>query len=152
MRVSKGSLHLVLDISPHTRPLCESFPQCVSVSRQADKRQVLGLLHNLVLHPLPLHPSPVFRQGRNRSLQLSKRLSNTKVSLSPNASPPSEATSSSFSAHPLCCESWFMVYGLGFRFTLFHIPPPPSLSNPPPHSLCFQLCQGEGPMLVDWVL
>ena len=50
VRVSKGSSHFVLDISPHTRSLCESFPQCVSVS---ERRQVLLLLHPRLLQPSP---------------------------------------------------------------------------------------------------
>ena len=82
VRVSKGSSHFVLDISPHTRPLCESFPQWLGLS---ERRQVLGLLLPLSLQPLLLHPSPVFRQRRNRVLQL-HRLSNTKVSLCPSPS------------------------------------------------------------------
>ena len=95
VRVSKGSSHFVLDISLHTHPLCEYFPQCVS--GLSERRQVLGLLLPFLLHPLLLHPFPVFYQRRNRSLQL-HRLSNTKVSLPPKVYPPSEVTSSSFSA------------------------------------------------------
>jgi len=45
------------------------------------------------------------------------------------------------------CESWFVIQGLGFRFTLFHIPPPPSLSDPFP--LCFQMRQGVGPNMPE---
>ena len=138
VRVSKASSHFVLGISPHARPLCKSFPQCVSVKR----RQVLLLLHPLelglgnllLLEPFLLHPSPVFRRCRKRALQL-QMLSNTKVSLPPKVCLPSEARSSSFSAHILCCELWFVVCGLGFRVSLFHIYPPPSLSDPPPKGI-----------------
>ena len=93
MRVSKGSSHFVLDISPHTRSLCESFPQCVSVSVQRGQvllllhPLVLGLLNLLLLEPLFLHPSPVLGWCLNRALQL-QMLSNTKVSLPPKVCLP----------------------------------------------------------------
>ena len=50
VRVSKASSHFVLGISPHARPLCESFPQCVSIS---ERRQILHLVHPLLLQPSP---------------------------------------------------------------------------------------------------
>ena len=94
MRVSKGSSHFVLDISLHARPLCKSFPQCVS-SVPVQRGQVLLLLHPLVLgllnllllEPLFLHPSPVLGWCLNRALQL-QMLSNTKVSLPPKVCLP----------------------------------------------------------------
>ena len=90
VRVSKASSHFVLDISLHARPLCQSFPQCVSVKRGQVllllEPLVLCLLNPLLLQPLLLHPSPVLGRCRKGALQL-QLLSNT-VSLPPKVCLP----------------------------------------------------------------
>ena len=91
VRVSKAGSHFVLGISPHARPPCESFPQCVSVKRRQVllllEPLVLGILNLLLLEPILLHPAPVLGRRRNRALQL-QMLSNTKVSLPPKVCLP----------------------------------------------------------------